>query len=244
MLNWFRRRRYDAIVVSPGGAGTTFLLQFIEKHLRVNNSNSYFDGIKHANSPRHPVLEHLVIPRALYLYEDPKIIALSLFGRGYQSHMIPKLNALHGSPREYRNNLKKHRVDIDFQTFVAGGRDLFGLTTHLHNWILGPEEPPFPVLGVKYTSLFQELSTVFEFLGLPPELIEDFPVEKERSSKLDGMDASQRAGLETMYDTLSQKYAGLPGIVLRQPGAFSAIGEGGRGYWAARTRTDDGVPRT
>src|SRR5260221_1445018 len=62
----------DCIVIIPGGAGSTFVLQFLSQYLRANGSNSRQDGIKHIHSPRDPVLDLYDVKRAVYLFDDPQ----------------------------------------------------------------------------------------------------------------------------------------------------------------------------
>jgi hypothetical protein len=72
------KRALDAVVVSYGGSGWAFLLEFLRRRLRVNASNSWLDRIKHINSPNHPILELYEVRRALYLYGDPRAALVSL----------------------------------------------------------------------------------------------------------------------------------------------------------------------
>ena len=57
MFNLFKRRKsnesryskrtqFDAVIVSYGGVGTTFFVEFLDDRLSVNSLNSYDDGIK------------------------------------------------------------------------------------------------------------------------------------------------------------------------------------------------------
>src|SRR5882724_5090662 len=162
----------DCIVVTPGGAGSTFVLQFLSQYLRANESNSRQDGIKHIHSPRHPVLDLYDVKRAVYLFDDPQRTVLSIFRRGFQ-HVIPKVNANHRSVAEYNDDVRAQTPDLDLDEFLRGRVDLFQCERHFRSWTELPA--PFPRLFLKYGHLYEQLPRLFAFLNLPSELLARFP---------------------------------------------------------------------
>ena len=197
----------DCLVVTYGGAGSSFLLEFLSDHLRTNDSVSHIDGLKHIHSPQHPILDLYEVKRAVYIFADPVRAILSVFRRGYQ-HVIPKVNANHRSVTEYLDYIAKNTPDLDLDEFVRTGIDLFNVERHFHNWTSQPA--PFPRLCLKYEHLFAQLPRLFSFLGLSDSLLSSFPDRRPRASSLEIESRQARDGLEAMYGALSRRLASLP----------------------------------
>lgn len=199
----------ECIVVTPGGAGSTFVLRCLSNFLRTNDPNSQRDGIKHIHTPQHPILDLYDVKRAVYLFDDPQRAVLSIFRRGYQ-HVIPKVNANHRSAAEYLDYVRAHTPELDLDEFLRRGVDLFRCERHFRNWTELPA--PFPRLFLKYGHLYEQLPRLFAFLGLPAKLLARFPAQQPRESRLEAESAGRRRGLEAMYGDLSRTMASLPAV--------------------------------
>jgi hypothetical protein len=207
-------KRYDAIVVSYGGAGTTMLLEFLAPHMRVNSHNSFVDGIKHINSPDHPVLRHKKIKRAIYLVTDPREATLSLFRRNYALRMMAKLHAQHGNADDYRRFIDNYRPDVEsLDDFLQLGEDLFGFKKHWRQW--HENAAPFPVLFIRYDALHDSLEEILQFLGLPGNLKNSFPAKKPRTTCLSELIFEDRQRLDRIYGNLAIEIAESPNLVAR-----------------------------
>lgn len=131
--------RYDTILVSYGGSGTTFILKFLAGTRRVNSWDSHNDGIKHANSPQHPVLGPLSVGKCVYICSDPAQAALSLFRCDFQSHMAAKLTASeYRDAAQYNAVVPQAQTDFTLEQMLAEGKDRFGLIAHWENWTTLP----------------------------------------------------------------------------------------------------------
>ena len=199
----------DCIVVTCGGAGSTFLLEFLSQLRRTNDPISHLDGLKHIHSPQHPILDLYDVKRAVYLFDDPQRAVLSIFRRGFQ-HVIPKVNANHRSVAEYLDYVARHTPELDLDQFLHGCADLFNVERHFRNWTELPA--PFPRLMLKYEHLYSQLPRLFSFLDLSPDLLSRFPAKKSRESNLEGESEERRRSLETMYGELSERMATLPAV--------------------------------
>ncbi len=208
------QKRFDVIVASYGGAGTTMLLDFLAKHTKVNNLNSFVDGIKHIDTPNHPVLNHYQVRRAIYLVSDPRLAALSLFRRGYAQPMMAKLKSRHTTVEEYKRIAKENQPNVkDLADFLAQGEDLFGFKSHWQQW--KEDASPFPVLFVNYDALHDSIDQILDFLGLPASLKGSFPPREHRASKLDQLSEEERTRLDTIYKDLADEIAEAPELFIR-----------------------------
>ena len=203
------RPEIDTLVVSAGGASTTQLLEFLGSRVAVNDRNSYVDGLKHLNRPTHPLLERVPVQRAVYLVADPREVVLSLFRRDYAAEMVGKLSAEHTTPLAYRRHVDRHldeRFDLD--ALLQGDEDPFALGAHWRAWT--SDQPPFPVLTVRYDELPSAVPEILDFVGLPRDLAADFPAWVPRASKLAEQPASVRDGLDRLYGDLAAEIAAHP----------------------------------
>ena len=201
-------RRFDAIVVSYGGAATTTLLRYLAPHLRVNHWNSQWDGIKHVDSPQHPRLRRLRVGRAVYVFDHPVRAVASLFRRGFARHMAPKLTSRHGGVWAYRRRYARHPLTLTLDEYARSREEVFGIERHLRSWTAA-SPASFPVLTVKYDALFESVDVLSAFLALSPSAAATFPPRQPRQTDLDTLDATTRgllheklAGAVALYESL------------------------------------------
>ncbi|MDG6079098.1 hypothetical protein E3U23_07825 [Erythrobacter litoralis] len=204
-----RSDAYDTILVSYGGSGTTFILKYLSDFMRVNSWDSHNDGIKHANSPQHPVFEPLSISRCVYIYSDPAKAALSLFRRDFQSHMSAKLTAEdYRNANEYNRAIREASRNFTLEDMLAAGEDRFGLNRHWSNWTTQPAN--FPTLFVSFDHLYENIDRFFDFLDLSDEQRRAFPPQRERLSSVSRMDPSIQEGLDRIYGDMARDMAQRP----------------------------------
>lgn len=210
-----RRPRFDAVVVSYGGVGTTFFVEFLRDRLRVNSHNSFDDGIKHANSPNHPVFKGKRVRRAIYVYGNPIQAVMSHFRRDYHKYMIPKLTSdSHTGSADYTELVRASPVDITFDQFLEEGKDQFGLAEHWRRWTREPLA--FDTLFVRFEVFFENLEAIFDFLELPRSDLAHFPAKKERKTALLQLDPAKRAAMDTIYGDLVRDMDARPGLFIRR----------------------------
>lgn len=211
-----RRRHFDAVITSFGGSGTTMLLDFLGERMRVNDANSFVDGIKHANSPNHPALEGREIGCAIYIYGDPVHTVLSLFRRGYYRRMIYKLSSdTHRDGPDYFSASQENRTEITLDEFVERGEDLFSINRHWKNWTTAPLR--FPVAFVRQAELIHHIPDVLEFAGLTRADALDYPAERQRARTGMNLDQGTLAKLTAIYAETLADMARRPAFFVREP---------------------------
>ena len=205
---------YDTVLVSYGGSGTTFILKFLSAFMRVNSWDSHNDGIKHANSPQHPVFTSLSVGKCVYIYSDPAKAALSLFRRGFQSHMSAKLTAAnYRNAEEYNRVVRENSESFTLEEMLAANEDRFGFARHWKNWTTLPTD--FPTLFVSFDHLYNNIETFFEFLELSEKQRREFPPQRERLSSVARMDPSIQEALDQIYGDTARDMAERPTMFQR-----------------------------
>jgi hypothetical protein len=192
------------------------LLDFLGPHLKVNDRNSFVDGIKHIDSPNHPVLRRYKVKKAIYLVSDPRETVLSLFRRNYAMNMLTKLRTQHSTPQEYSQALEASKPEIEsLAEFLSNGKDLFGFEQHWRNWQTAGLR--FPVMFVRFEALHRSFDRILEYLELPEELEKSFPAWRPRASKLDSLTERENEQLDRIYRSLAEQIIDGPDFFIRYP---------------------------
>ena len=208
----------QAVIVSPGGCGTTTLMNFLSVHCRINDAGDS-DGLKHFPGPLLPLNPSC---RFLYVYGDPVDACISLFRRGFASPQSRRLNRrLAGAPSTIG-------LEETIETYAAIGVDRIGLAAHFQAWFASPR--PYPVAFVHYDSLWTSLPGVLEYLQLPAGIAAAFPERFERhGSRHLAPPTVER--LESIYAPLKEEMARLGDFHvsagyrgLKRAGAIASLG--------------------
>jgi hypothetical protein len=141
---------------------------------------------------RYPPCDHTVQRsfRALYVVADPRDAILSVFRRGYQHWHIQRLDG-DVSGWDYSWNLEK---------FLLSGHDHFRLRDHFDNWVKARRS--YPIMVLKYHALWEHLSEVFKFFGVPLAWLERFPQREARK-------VNWRSEAKEVQDALNNLYGDL-----------------------------------
>ena len=208
--------RLDAIVVSFGGTGCTFLLRYISRFMRTNSTNSLDDGLKHVNRPTHLLLRRYKIGKGIYVFDDPRRSVISLFRRKYHGHLRVKLRSNHGTITGYNLDIAGNSVDFEFDGFLAKGMDTFGIIDHWRSWS-SAEPVPFPTLFVKFDDLHNSIGKVLDFREIPQHFADDFPAKKPRSSDQVSLTTRQSALLGQIYGAMAEEINSASPVFRRDP---------------------------
>ena len=191
------------------------LCKWLSQFVKVNHWNSRVDGIKHINSPNHPVLSGVKVNRAIYLLSDPRLSALSLVRRSFAKRMVAKLNARHRTAREYNAMIDRVQGNMSLEELLQSESDPFGFKQHWKAW--AEEDLCYPVMFIKLEDLFENWLTLVEFLGLPLEALAEIPEETVRLSR-DALEKPVvREGLKKLYGDFFQLQRNLPATAVRAP---------------------------
>jgi hypothetical protein len=202
-----RPRTY--VIVSYGGSGSKMLSGWIS-----DQPNSYVKMVRHMHDPNPPVQLHefrkpineashqadyrnrhipggmfpeetALIPedkyedyRFIYIFKDPVEGLVSRYGYGHCMHVGGDCGT----------------DDKNFPPlyeYAEKGEDWFKIGTFFNNWTTKSEARKYPVLAVNYHKIWDNVETLVEALGLPPETAKTFPartetVRNDETAKKDG----------------------------------------------------------
>lgn len=263
-----KQRLPKTLVSSPGGVGTTLLLEFLQQHapeLDANPARGFVNPLKHAVSPpAKPPIE-----RAVFLFGCAYDSLVSLFRRGNAELHYVNVNQLFPAGFRYPERtawqetvqrfdlrclpdgqswvdaagrpasetaawdfLTQRRVEREQELARAralvrrvAGRAFRGLDDYLERGIDSFRRYsqleawrtcrlPYPVLFVRYETLWLNLPLVFDFLGLRASLLPEFPPRKMRESSYRRLSPRSRERLERLYGRLQAQLLELPDVEL------------------------------
>lgn len=194
----------DVLVVSSGGVGTTFLMNAIGEHLRVNDPDNK-DGLKHLPIPPIP---QGVAPRVIYVYGDPVMACLSLFRRQY-----------HHTQSKITQHFYKPEYTIAFEDaledYLNQPKEGFFFQRHFEKWRDIPTG--FPVLFLRYGSIHDELPRLADYLELGDDFIANFPQRRARNSSLTHLPEPTREALQNRYGPWQKAQAALRDAWVKPP---------------------------
>ena len=172
-------------VTSFGGSGTTMFLKYLKKqNLELPRDHDW--GVwKHLPCP--PDRYQYTIPpgfRAIYLFADPVESLLSVFLRRIQALHAMRMQSQSLWPPALQLEHDPYRPIWGIDDFLKLGRDCFGMQAQFTNWTTSPcEDRGYPIMLLKYESLWERLDEVLDFVGLPNVNASSFPERRERNSK-------------------------------------------------------------
>jgi len=193
-------------ITSFGGTGTTFLISFFkEKGLYLPKEADC--GIwKHMRLP--PTKENFVIPdrfRVLYVTGNPLQSILSLFRRNLQGYHIERIGCKDSNwPKSLEMGTYPPKWGLN--EYLEYEKDLYRMEEHFDNWTTSSRKRRgYPILIVKYDSIWENLKEIFDFLGLSKSLIKDFPKRKTRV--IENIEYSERIlrNLDKIYGDFVEK---------------------------------------
>lgn len=200
-------------VSSYGGAGTSLLIDFLRRAGLSLPREPDCGRWKHLRRP--PQAAECLFPphfRGVYLYADPAASVFSLFRRGYYAHHVRRMS-LAASPEwlDWPESLPLVQPPSwGLNEYLSFEADLFGLERHFLNWTTSPfAERGYPILLLRYETLWRHLELLFDFVGVHRSLQRFFPPYVPRQS------LAQRRN--PLYLALEARYAALQARIEARP---------------------------
>ena len=150
-------KKYNLLVISPGGSCQTVIMDLIlksNKKLKMNDINDN-DNLKHLSSFENSVFNSNEFEKVLYVYRHPLLVVNSHFRRNWYKMQYKKISTFSDYNEEHLFNNK----DEFFNKCLEENKDIFNTTEHLSNWIKYPGEIYF----ININKINKE--ELFEFLG-------------------------------------------------------------------------------
>lgn len=217
------------LITSMGGCASTSVIGWTSRRIECNcplNSEGLAKpgpgsnprGLKHRIAPPSQSDKYLCkensfnrsdissgpITRAVFLYDNPYSMVLSLFRRKIaMGHAM----AVTGKKPPHSNDLQK---------FLDMGEDTFGFTEQFNNWTNKSLSCEYPRLLIKFDSLWENLDYIFGYMGVPSSEVRVFLRRHDRVDRMAELADEQRNKLTRIYSSLNESMSGLNGVELIQ----------------------------
>ena len=175
----------DVWLCSPGGAGSNMFKNYLHEYVKVK-SPKMAGLLTHHSEPINCDKQNY---KAIYLHRHPIKALRSMKRRGLVKTNIRKLNNSRGLPETDEELLKSVFNQFD-------------------NWTTKPIN--YPILCIKYASLFENRDKIGEFLGLD---MTDFPDPNFTAFK-----GTYNSHLKELFSEEIANWEAYPDVVLRQSG--------------------------
>jgi hypothetical protein len=215
-----RRELVDRfLVASYGGVASKTLIRGLLNH--PARAVPFTLLPRHHTHQRRPDLYLPSGMRVIYLYGDPAHAIASFFRRELTPDAVVEADDSHpgfaGFLRAHCKNVGgahqriSHGYSLD--EFLRSPDDPFGLEDHFHRWT--EAGVPYPILLVRYETLWQHLEQVHEFVGLSPAEAATFPPYKKTYVERHAAYDEPVARLRVKYARLIAAIEALPPISIR-----------------------------
>ncbi len=176
----------EFLICSPGGVGTTFLMRFFNNYVQTNDPFDK-DGLKHLPAPPQNIAPSA---RAAFILSDPVSAVLSIYAREFAEQHSIKLGS------------RSLVIPQSLEEYAQEGRDHLGLETQFNLW-RNPSRRSYPVLFIRYESIWEQLEQLYHFFGVAENELQLFPRQKTRRSRREQYSQETITKLETIYRPLT-----------------------------------------
>ena len=125
---------YDLVIISPGGASQTYIMNEIIKQKPNNysiNSPDDFDNLKHISSYENSVFNCNKINRVLYIFNNSLLSILSNFRRRFYKMQYRKISKFNDFNEKYLFNNENEL----FEEIKKCNKDISNISKHFYNWL-------------------------------------------------------------------------------------------------------------
>lgn len=194
-------------VTSYGGCGTTTIYDFLDRlNLDIPTEKDYGTW-KHIYIPPSIVRREF---KAIYIFGNPLNVILSLFRRQFQIFHLERMgikpferNTKALTINEYVNKYPYLQIFSSLEKYIAHNYDYYRLDEHFTNWTTSKRH--YPIMVVKYETLWNHLDEIFKFLGIPDSEITNFPKQHKRNSVWQKQPQTIKKKLLNIYGNIYNK---------------------------------------
>ena len=213
------------VITSMGGCASTSFIGWASNKIKCNcplNSEgiqkagpgSNPKGLKHRISPpkqcdlylkkqssfNRDDLNEGPIDRAVFLYDNPYNMTLSLFRR---SIAMGHAMAVTGKKPKHLNQLSN---------FLDENVDSFGFYDQFENWTKPDNDINYPRLLINFNSLWDNIDFLLGYLGIDLAYKKSFLRKRDRVNRMNDLTVSEQSKLRGIYGRLDADMKKLPGI--------------------------------
>lgn len=199
------------LINSFGGVATTVLIDFFGKHKKVNDIRNR-DGLKHRKTP--PNLSF--VSRAVYIFGNPlnSIVYHFYVRERYKEKSWGKMWAKKHC-KNMRGEWYEFNQEWDLDDYLGNGKDLFKMKEHFDNWKRAKVN--YPIMFVRYETMWEHLDEIFDFLDISKEKIKNFPQRRKRRSDWRKLPEKTKNKLLEIYGGFAKEIEKLDNIWIKKP---------------------------
>jgi len=202
------------VAVSYGGVGSQILLKGILRNLSSSNKGTHL--LDHHTHKRDPFFYVGRGTKVIYIFGNPMNAVISFFRRTARKKYWMYYHCKH---LEVDHEL--FSLNWSLEDFLKNGKDLFRLEEHFDNWL--HSHVCYPILFVKYETMWEHLPEIFEFLSTASARTGQFPPQKDRESDWRKEPKYIQEGLLNLYGSFDEKLNRFPEIYLLEPSKVGSI---------------------
>jgi len=189
-------------ICSYGGSGSTMLIKFIGGYVRVLKKKEMLHNPNLMDTPS--------VNKYIYIFSNPLNSLISYFARNSKR---PRFSIDHCINMD--GNWQEMDPECNLKEYLKRKKDLYGLKDHLKKW--KSMKAYYPIMFIKYETMWNHLGEIFEFLEIPRSEINKFPRFKERKSNFDGLEPGVKDELLKQYGELYEEYRNEKEIWIKNP---------------------------
>lgn len=213
------------LITSMGGCASTSFIAWSQKRVNCNcavNSEGIRNkgpgsnpkGLKHRKSPptqndpylfrknsfSRTDLNEGPIQRAVFLYDNPYSMTLSLFRRKIaMGHAM----AVTGKKPNHGN---------DLNNFLRLREDSFGFYDQFNAWSQKNSRIDYPIMLVNFNSMWENIDHILGFMGIDLSNKKAFLRKNQRQNRFASLDQVDKNALMEIYKELDDKMNAFPGV--------------------------------
>jgi hypothetical protein len=144
------------LIVSSGGNGQTYFMDFLIKNGIETNCISDKDGLKHLPEPKY-INTNIKVEKCIFLYNNPLKSILSLERRNWLYDQCNKL----GNP--FKLNKKELELSSLLMKTLEKNHDVYGIEYQFNNWY--NSTTMFPILFLDFNEIEENTEVINRFIG-------------------------------------------------------------------------------
>jgi hypothetical protein len=202
------------LVSSFGGVGSKCLVKGV-----MQTDDESILGQVHTHLRRPPDKRALDGRTMIYMFGDPYNAVISFFKRRMKKTRSHGFNTREGNGdllwavkhcQNIGGEYERMNPEWDVEAYLDNGEDLLKMEEHFDNWVNAKTD--YPVLFVRYETMWNHLREICKFVGLPESAIGRFPGQEPRGSRWEDEPDTIKMKLAKMYGALHDKIAAAPDI--------------------------------
>jgi hypothetical protein len=194
----FDTKKYDALIISPGGGGTTYFLEYLNKHTNLKYNDIHDkDGLKHMSFNKENKINNVNCDKIIYIYSDPKLAIDSHYRRKWPKQQLLKL----GDPYHLKNT--NNDINIFKNSVIEKNRDMYGIEKQF-DFFLNNQNLNKKILFIDFYNITNTKNKIANFLNIDKHLLDGLSINKRESTYNDNEPPEYIEIYKNLYEKMKQ----------------------------------------